>query len=537
MKHCLALLLFLCTGFLGAQVVINELYYDHPGVDTGHEWIELYNSGTQDVNLEGARILKAGSSFVQVFEFPRFILRAGRYLLLAEDLVPNAHFYANLAFQNGGGATDAVRFVSADESYTDTVLYDAPNGNELPDDTGNIAGSFAPRGPAGTSLARIVNGFDTDDCAVDWVVETNPTPARANPHRIDFALVGAKVWPEADSWLSEVWVKNLSPAPSSCEVTLEFWLDEVNVESLSLGNIPAQDSLLLQAWIPIHDEEEHQILIRLEHPWDPDQSNNQLYLNVGAPPDEGGIVINEIMYRPAVGEQEWIELWQRGSSGGSYYIQDRSGGGFDFELPGRRGYYVLCTSAAQLLARYPECDVSSIIEVKRWTALNNDGDDVYLYDEDEALIDSMSYASGATKADQSLERYVHEGEVRWRASLDESGATPGRENSKPHQVPDTQKRAVEVFGSPAKLKAGEYISVSFKFDEPQSKVSCKVWSRAGQLVRVLAGNSSTEATGELIWDGRDSKGKYVNRGLYLISWHSVSASGKHHERQFSVAIR
>ncbi|HAN41000.1 MAG TPA: hypothetical protein DCQ12_03655, partial [Candidatus Cloacimonas sp.] len=101
----------------------------------------------------------------------------------------------------------------------------------------------------------------------------------------------------------------------------------------------------------------------------------------------------------------------------------------------------------------------------------------------------------------------------------------------------TQKRAVEVFGSPAKLKAGEYISVSFKFDEPQNKVSCKVWSRAGQLVCVLAGNSSTEATGQLIWDGRDSKGKYVNRGLYLISWHSVSASGKHHERQFSVAIR
>jgi hypothetical protein len=82
--------------------------------------------------------------------------------------------------------------------------------------------------------------------------------------------------------------------------------------------------------------------------------------------------------------------------------------------------------------------------VKRWTALNNDGDDVYLYDEDEELIDSMSYASGATKADQSLERYEREGEVRWRASLDESGATPGRENSKPHQVPDTQKRAVEV---------------------------------------------------------------------------------------------
>ncbi|HPV15361.1 MAG TPA: lamin tail domain-containing protein [Candidatus Cloacimonadota bacterium] len=536
MKLHLALLFSLCISILGAQVVINELYYDHPGVDTGNEWIELYNAGVHDVNLEGARILKAGSSFVQVFEFPRFILRAGRYLLLAESKVDNAHFYATLAFQNGGGATDGVRFVSADESYKDTVLYDTPNSNELPDDTGNVATSFASRGPAGTSLARIVNGFDTDDCAIDWVVETNPTPANPNPHRIDFALDHAKIWPEADSWLCEVWVKNLSPAPSSCEVKLQFYLDEVNVEDISLGNIPASDSLLLQAWIPIADEEEHQIRILLDHPSDPDQSNNQLYLNVGGSVGESGIVLNEIMYRPAVGEQEWIELWQSGSSGGSYYIQDRSGGSFDFEIPGRRGYFVLCTSAERLQARYPECDANSIIEVKRWTALNNDGDDIYLFDADEELIDSMSYASGATQADQSLERYEREGEVLWRASLDESGATPGRENSKPHQVPDTQKRAVEVFGSPAKVRAGEYISVSFKFNEPQSKVSCKVWSRAGQLVRVLAANSSTEATGELIWDGRDSQGKYVGRGLYFISWHSVSSSGKQHERQFSVAV-
>lgn len=537
MKPYLALLFLLCTSVLSAQIVINELYYDHPGMDTGYEWIELYNSGATDVNLEGARILKAGNSFVEVFEFPRFILRAGRYLLLAESKVENAHFYANLAFQNGGGATDAVRFISADESYTDTVLYDTPNLNELTDDTGNIATSFAHRGPAGTSLARIVNGFDTDDCAVDWVVEANPTPANPNPQRTDLALQGAKAWPEAGSWLCEVWVKNLSPAPSACELTLEFYLDEVNVENIGICNIAAYDSLLLQAWIPITDEEEHQIRIVLNLPSDPNQSNNQVILNLGGNVEEGGIVLNEIMYRPAVGEQEWIEIHKNSSPGGSYRIQDRSEGGFDFELPAGKGYYVLCTSAERLLARYPDCEESCIIEVSRWTALNNDGDDVYLIDAEEEIIDFMSYPNGATRVDQSLERYMQNGEIRWRACLDDAGATPGRENSKPHQVPDTQKRAVEVVGSPAKVKAGECITVSFKFGEAQSKVSCKVWSRSGQLVRVLAANSSAEATGQLLWDGRDTTGKYVRRGLYFIAWHSVSASGKHHERQFSVAVR
>ncbi len=536
MKSLSILLILLSFNILGARIVINELYYDHPGTDSGFEWIELHNTGSQDVNLEGSRILKAGSSWTQVFVFPRFILRAGRYLLLAETNVPNAHFYSNLAFQNGGGATDAVRFVNADASYTDTVLYDSPNSNELPDDTQNVATSFAPRAPAGSSLARIVDGFDTDDCAVDWVVESSPTPAYPNPERIDIGLSNAKLWQEADSWLCEVWVKNLSPAPSSCDINLQFWLDDMNVENMGICNIPAFDSLLFQAWLPINHAENHFVRIVIDFPSDPNPSNNEIIIELHEP-SENALCLNEIMYRPAVGDIEWIEIWQSGSLGGKYQIQDRAGSSFNFELPRRSGYFVLCTSESQLRRRYPECDLDAIIKVNAWTVLNNDGDELYLYNQDGELKDYMSYVNDASRVDQSLERYTQDGHVFWRASLDEDGATPGKENSKPHQVPQSQKKAVEVFGSPAKIRAGEYIYVSFKFADPQSKVSCKVWSRAGNLVRILAANISLEATGELIWDGRDAQGRYVPKGLYYINWISVSASGKKHERQFSVAVR
>jgi len=43
-----------------AQVVINEVCYDPVGDDTGYEWIELYNAGSQDVDLEGALLMSGG---------------------------------------------------------------------------------------------------------------------------------------------------------------------------------------------------------------------------------------------------------------------------------------------------------------------------------------------------------------------------------------------------------------------------------------------------------------------------------------------
>ena len=47
-----------CTNTTG--VVINEFLYDPAGTDTGHEWIELYNSGST-VDISGWMI-KAGAS-------------------------------------------------------------------------------------------------------------------------------------------------------------------------------------------------------------------------------------------------------------------------------------------------------------------------------------------------------------------------------------------------------------------------------------------------------------------------------------------
>ena len=47
---------FMGPSSLQSQVKINEVYYDHPGADSGWEFIELLNTGPATVDLESYAI-------------------------------------------------------------------------------------------------------------------------------------------------------------------------------------------------------------------------------------------------------------------------------------------------------------------------------------------------------------------------------------------------------------------------------------------------------------------------------------------------
>ena len=48
---CLVLGLFALPLFAHAEILINEIMYDLPGVDQSREWIEIYNSGPEEVTI------------------------------------------------------------------------------------------------------------------------------------------------------------------------------------------------------------------------------------------------------------------------------------------------------------------------------------------------------------------------------------------------------------------------------------------------------------------------------------------------------
>jgi hypothetical protein len=156
--------------------------YDPAGTDTGNEWIEVWNPGAAAVDLAGWQLQRGGSGFETVFTFPvGSSAAAGGYLVVGESSVQEADLVGTLAFQNGGSATDGIRLVQSDGvTVRDVLLYDAPNTNTLPDETGSVGTSFAPDVASGNGLARIPNGADTNASVTDWLEVSTLTPGAEN---------------------------------------------------------------------------------------------------------------------------------------------------------------------------------------------------------------------------------------------------------------------------------------------------------------------------------------------------------------------
>lgn len=181
----IALVFLLSTRIVFAQteVVINEVYYDPQGADSTLEFLELYNSSDNDICIGAWDVQTAGPSFSIVLTIPEnvAIKAKGYYLIGGQSNVGNFGVTADLiddslVMQNGGSESDGARIRDEDNNVVDTVLYDEPNSNNLPDDTGVSGISLAVDVSEGHSLERTSPGSDSNQSAVDFADKTAPTP-------------------------------------------------------------------------------------------------------------------------------------------------------------------------------------------------------------------------------------------------------------------------------------------------------------------------------------------------------------------------
>ena len=168
----------------GADAIkLNEVMVNPSGADTDAEWVELYNAGSSTVSLDGWALVGGTSSFSAQHTFSGGVSMApGEYLLVGGALVPTTDVLADLNLGNAGSNGDAVRLLGCDDRPADTLIYGGSNDDEWVDDEGFVTSSLAPKPGEGSSLARISDGYDTDDCRDDWVASAEPTPGYANPY-------------------------------------------------------------------------------------------------------------------------------------------------------------------------------------------------------------------------------------------------------------------------------------------------------------------------------------------------------------------
>ena len=536
-------------------VVLNEVYYDAPGADGGAQFVELYNRSFQAVPLAGWR-LEAGDGagdarwrLLWTGQAGDVVPPRGRFTIGEGNVLPRPDRVQTVDLENG---PDAVR-LTAPEGAQDVIGYGALTYASY------FEGRPAEDVPAGYSLARAIDGGDSNDNAADFLALSPPTPGAPNRPEIDLALTGGAADAErlepgdVVTLRARLFNRGLG-AIAAHEIGVQLWAQARPPETQAQagGGEPGTDSLV--AWLtPADDLDPGDSLdVALSftppHPgaWDAalqvrtlddgvagnDRASARLQVGPGA------LLVHEVMSAPEDGP-EWVELRNVSPEAVALFdwtLEDATGHratvggpGFAFDVA-PDSLVVLCADPVELLGRHPELTATRVAACTPWPALNNTAsgaipaDRVIVRAPGGRVSDAMELPGGDPEG-TSLERRAVLAASRLRSTWGASavrGGTPGRANSIDAGafVP-----GVALVAGIARPRAGEGALLTFRTGFERAHVSLAVYDLRGRLVRALLEDEDGPGRAGIAWDGRGPGGEAVAPGVYVAGLTARDAGG------------
>ncbi|MDZ7391503.1 MAG: lamin tail domain-containing protein [candidate division KSB1 bacterium] len=466
------------VAFPVGQVLINEIMYaPSPGQP---EWVELYNAGPGEVDLyrwglgdasSGSRLF--GTAHCRIPEGGFAVVAADSSLLFQHPLLPAPVLTVVGGWPTLNNDRDAVRLYDPVGTVVDSVQYFSTWGMR-----------------SGVSLERMRYDRASQD-RNNWGLSTAPegaTPGRENsisPPAIDVEVVaGSLQWepsrPKAQQSLRlAALVHNVGRQPAqNVEVTFYWDADADSLLGVQERLAPAQVISKLQPGdtLQVHcpwsavPPGVHLVAVEVRCIGDSRPANDRCFAHLTVAFPVGQVLVNEIMYAPSPGQSEWVELYNAGPGELDLYgwgLGDATSGPRLFgtthvHVP--QGGFAIVAADSALRFQYGALPAPLLTVKQGWAALNNDQDQVRLYDPAGTVIDSVLYFSRwGMRTGVSLERVRYEwssgDSANWRLSADPEGATPGRENSvSPAQVDLGIPPGGLVF-APEQPRAGENVTM------------------------------------------------------------------------------
>jgi hypothetical protein len=522
-------------------VVINELYYDHPGGDDGFEFVELINVSAVPVSVEDVRLeFHNGTGLVwealwtgQTGE----IEPGGLYVIGGRFVSPPPDAVAGFSIQNG---PDAVRVCVGGEE-ADRVGYGGLNDPEWCETAGAAAID------AGRSLARLPDGADSGNNAADFS-PAGPSPGVFNVARRDVSIGRAGSTAAAavlaPGGFDRLWfevtnngVYAVAPGEVAVEVVDSTALSVAvvdtrhNTEALAPG-----DRYSLQMDVSL-TAGYHWVTARTEYGADERTSNNAATVlrRVGTP----ALIVSELLCYPRDGCPQFVELYNAGPGPldiGGFVLRDRS---HDFStvtsssvVVPAGGFVVVTPDAAALERFFPSAPAGSVVEHEgSWPSLNRTGsggvaDSIVVGDAMSLTVDAISYPPpGSENMGRSLERidlYRGGGPPVWVLSSAPAGATPGQTHGRALHRPPGQG-TIEVTPRTFAPHSGETVCVAVETADG-TRVVAGVHDTRGRRLAELG--SAVAFPALFVWDGRDPEGHAVPPGLYIVVCEFFAAAGE-----------
>jgi hypothetical protein len=529
------LALFACAHPAAAQLVVNELYYDHPGADAGHEFIEFLNTSPAAVQVSDV-VLQfhngSGSGWSDIWRGTSGVIPPGSLFVVGgASVAPVPDAAVSISLQNG---PDAVRILVGG------VPADAVGYGGL-DDADYAERRSAPAAAPGQSLSRIPDGADSDDNGAD-LHPSPPSPGGFNVPRLNLGLGTGDATPVRRA-LDGVREERLTlearnsgtrevPAGSArLSLRDSSAAGTISIADEALGRVGAGASVAVEVTVRLSPGYHH-LLARVHLPGDERAGDDTLVLlrRSGNP----GILVSEVHAAPDTGCPQFVELYNaspvaRDLSG--FALRDHSHAGVtiagDTLWLGAGECVAITDDRPALLACHPDAPPAAVVELSgTWPTFNRTGspvaDSVVVSDFFALSVDAVGYP--APVAGRSLERVtLFEGSPAvWAVSDAPGGASPGRPGRR--VVSDAPARgSVTVAPNPFDPWSGETLRVVVAEAPGVEAVAARVFALSGRPVMQLGTAATLPAV--FVWDGNDHSGAPVLPGVFVVTCEFDTAGG------------
>src|SRR3989344_2877924 len=163
-KYIPIFLLLLSPSYIHAQVYISEIMYDLSGADTGREWIEIFNGGSESVDLSSWKLFEANVNHSLNNVSGGASLSAGGYTVIADDTTKfliDWPSYSGILFESSfslSNTGETIALKNSELTTIDEVTYDSSlgangDGNTLNKSDGSWVNKSATPGLAMSSTS------------------------------------------------------------------------------------------------------------------------------------------------------------------------------------------------------------------------------------------------------------------------------------------------------------------------------------------------------------------------------------------------
>jgi hypothetical protein len=309
---------------------------------------------------------------------------------------------------------------------------------------------------------------------------------------------------------------------------------------------------------------EQRFIATIDFPSDENRTNDTGYAVVKVGNMTGDVLVNEIMYEPLDGQNEWLELLNRSSqpidiSQWTFNDKATSSGVNSFVITNKTsivksGEYMIVAADSSIFKLFPNLVQSDsdihIVVLNRsgGFSFNNDGDAVVLKDLTGQTIDSVDYLPDWHHPDvvdtrgRSLERIspnIDSNDPRnWSTCTNLLGGTPGNVNSI-FTTSTASETKISISPNPFSPDGDgfeDFCIIHYNLPMIISTLNVRIYDIKGRIVRILANGELAGNHSEIIWNGLDDNKQRVRIGVYVVFLEATDRASGRVETGKSVAV-